>query len=182
MGFPGGASGKEPTRQCRRHKRPGQDPWLGNIPWWATVHRVAKSYLIIAANPSPKLIFLDSDNLQFKKDFLLLPHIKQWNEKELALKKKKIPVIKRRSRESQQPLVSSFHQLSWDWDQAGLLPWGAFAFFRLWFVLRRASLEEPASWVWSRCGHTEPCFQELPHPSWNVFLSSLEILNSIFEH
>ena len=25
--FPGGASGKEPTHQCRRHKRCGFDPW-----------------------------------------------------------------------------------------------------------------------------------------------------------
>ena len=31
MGFPGGASGKEPTYQCRRHKRPGSDPWVGKI-------------------------------------------------------------------------------------------------------------------------------------------------------
>jgi len=29
-GFPGGASFKEPTCQCRRHKRCGFDPW---IPW-----------------------------------------------------------------------------------------------------------------------------------------------------
>ena len=28
--FPGGASGKEPTCQC---KRPGFDPWGGEIPW-----------------------------------------------------------------------------------------------------------------------------------------------------
>jgi len=27
-GFPGGASGKEPTYQCRRHKRHGFDPCL----------------------------------------------------------------------------------------------------------------------------------------------------------
>ena len=33
MGFPGGLSGKEPTCQCRRHKRPGFDPWVGKIPW-----------------------------------------------------------------------------------------------------------------------------------------------------
>ena len=26
-GFPGGASGKEPTCLCRRHKRCGFDPW-----------------------------------------------------------------------------------------------------------------------------------------------------------
>ena len=64
-GFPGGAGGKEPTCQCRREKRFGLDPWVGRIPgggngnplqysclehprdrgaWWATVHRVVKSY------------------------------------------------------------------------------------------------------------------------------------------
>ena len=63
MGFPGGASGKEPTCQCRRCKRRGFDSWVGKIPggghgnplqcsclknpldrgaWWATVHRVAE--------------------------------------------------------------------------------------------------------------------------------------------
>ena len=30
---PGGESGKEPTRQCRRQKRHGSDPWVGKIPW-----------------------------------------------------------------------------------------------------------------------------------------------------
>ena len=29
-GFPGGASGKEPTWQCRRREF---DPWVGKIPW-----------------------------------------------------------------------------------------------------------------------------------------------------
>ena len=32
-GFPGGASGKEPACQCRRHKRQRFDPWVGKIPW-----------------------------------------------------------------------------------------------------------------------------------------------------
>ena len=32
MGFPGGASSKEPAYQCRRHKSPGFDPWVGKIP------------------------------------------------------------------------------------------------------------------------------------------------------
>ena len=32
-GFPGGTSGKEPTCQCRRHKRYGFDPTIGKIPW-----------------------------------------------------------------------------------------------------------------------------------------------------
>ena len=64
MGFPGGASGKEPACQCRRCKRLGFDPWVGKIPWrkawqptpvfswknpmdrgawWATAHGVAKN-------------------------------------------------------------------------------------------------------------------------------------------
>ena len=33
MGFPGGASGKEPAGQCRGHKRYGFDPWVRKIPW-----------------------------------------------------------------------------------------------------------------------------------------------------
>ena len=67
MGFPGGASGKESCCQYRRCKRHGFDPWIrkipwrkawqptpvflpgeshgqSGIPWWATVHRVAKSW------------------------------------------------------------------------------------------------------------------------------------------
>ena len=30
--FPGGASGKEPTYQGRRHKRPESHPWAGRLP------------------------------------------------------------------------------------------------------------------------------------------------------
>ena len=33
MGFPGGTTGKEPTGQCRRHKRFRFDPWVRKIPW-----------------------------------------------------------------------------------------------------------------------------------------------------
>ena len=33
LGFPGGASGKEPACQCRRHKRHRFDRWVGKIPW-----------------------------------------------------------------------------------------------------------------------------------------------------
>ena len=62
VGFPGGASGKEPACQCRRHETRGFETWVGKIPWrkawqttpvflpgesqgawWTTVHRVAKS-------------------------------------------------------------------------------------------------------------------------------------------
>ena len=32
-GAAGGASGKEPTCQCRRHKRRWFDPWVRKIPW-----------------------------------------------------------------------------------------------------------------------------------------------------
>ena len=31
-GFPGGASGKESSCQCRRHKRHELDPWVEKIP------------------------------------------------------------------------------------------------------------------------------------------------------
>ena len=33
MGFLGGASGKEPTCQCKRHKTHGFHPWIRKIPW-----------------------------------------------------------------------------------------------------------------------------------------------------
>ena len=33
MGFPGGASGEDPACQCRRQKRCGFDPWVGEIFW-----------------------------------------------------------------------------------------------------------------------------------------------------
>ena len=33
MGFPGGASAKESTCQCRRPERHGFDPWVRKIPW-----------------------------------------------------------------------------------------------------------------------------------------------------
>ena len=45
-GFPGGASGKEPACQCRRHKRWGFNPWDWKIPWrrkWQPTKRVTKS-------------------------------------------------------------------------------------------------------------------------------------------
>ena len=33
LGFPGGASGKEPACQCRRHKKHGFNPWVRKVPW-----------------------------------------------------------------------------------------------------------------------------------------------------
>ena len=35
-GFPGDASGKELTCQCKRQKRHGFDPWVRKIPWRRT--------------------------------------------------------------------------------------------------------------------------------------------------
>ena len=65
--FPGGTHGKEPTSQCRTHKRCRFSPWVGKIPleqemvahsrilawripidrgaWCGTVHRVTKSWI-----------------------------------------------------------------------------------------------------------------------------------------
>ena len=69
-GFPGGANGKEPTCQCKRHKRHGFYSWMGKIPWsrkWkstpeslpvkfhrqrrATVHGVIKSWTQLSTTP-----------------------------------------------------------------------------------------------------------------------------------
>ena len=36
MGLPGGASDKNPTCPCRRHKRPGFNPWVRKIPGRST--------------------------------------------------------------------------------------------------------------------------------------------------
>ena len=36
MGIPGGASGKKPTCECKRHRRHGFDPWARKIPWRRT--------------------------------------------------------------------------------------------------------------------------------------------------
>ena len=33
LGFPGGASGKEPACQCRRCNRLGFEPWVRKVPW-----------------------------------------------------------------------------------------------------------------------------------------------------
>ena len=64
LGLPGGASGKESSCQCRRHRDAGSGPWVGKIlrrrgcqptpvfllentmdkgAWWAIVHRVIRS-------------------------------------------------------------------------------------------------------------------------------------------
>ena len=36
-GFPGGASGKEPAWQCRRHKRPRFDPWVEGMETFSNI-------------------------------------------------------------------------------------------------------------------------------------------------
>ena len=36
LGFPGGASGKDPACQCRRWKRCAFIPWVGKVPWKST--------------------------------------------------------------------------------------------------------------------------------------------------
>ena len=33
LGFPGGASGKEPTCQCKTHKRSEFSSWIRKMPW-----------------------------------------------------------------------------------------------------------------------------------------------------
>ena len=40
MGFPVCHTGKETACQCRRHKRPRFNPWVGKIPWRRTWHHI----------------------------------------------------------------------------------------------------------------------------------------------
>ena len=77
MGFPGGTGGIEPTCQCSKHKRHGFHPWVGKIPWrrawqpmgrlenpmdtgdwWATVHRVTKSWIQLKQFSTQLYIFI----------------------------------------------------------------------------------------------------------------------------
>ena len=85
MGLLGGASGKEPTCQCRRGKRHGFSPWVGRIPWrrawqltpvllpgnpidrgawWATVHSVSESNMIKVSERTQKVFLLWEGNLK----------------------------------------------------------------------------------------------------------------------
>ena len=92
MVFPGAASGKEPTCQCRRHKRRGFDYWIRKFPWrrawqlipvlpgephgqrslWATVHGVANSQTQLTHSSLHKInlnkyIFFPTNNKYFWK-------------------------------------------------------------------------------------------------------------------
>ena len=51
MGFPGGASGKEPAYQCRRHKRRGFNPWVRKDLWRRASNPLQYSFL---ENPMDK--------------------------------------------------------------------------------------------------------------------------------
>ena len=55
MGFPGGASDKEPACQCRRPKRHRFDPWMGKI--WRKAQQPTPVFL---AGESPEQRILES--------------------------------------------------------------------------------------------------------------------------
>ena len=75
MHFPGGASEKELSCQCRRHKRCGFDPWVGmhgnpfqysclenptdRGAWQATVHEVIRVGHDLATKPILLKVFLE---------------------------------------------------------------------------------------------------------------------------
>ena len=85
-GFPGGASGKEPTCQCRRNKSLGFNLWVKKIPWrrawqptpvflpgefqWTEslapiVHKVAKNWTLLKW-PTEKAMAPHSSTLAWK--------------------------------------------------------------------------------------------------------------------
>ena len=54
LGFPGGASGKEPACQSRRCKRRGFDPWVGKILWrrtWQPTRVLLPGELLVGYSP-----------------------------------------------------------------------------------------------------------------------------------
>ena len=63
-GFPGGASGKEPTCQFRRHKRCGFDPQVGKIPW----RRAWQLQYSCLENPTDRGAWRDTDSPQGHKE------------------------------------------------------------------------------------------------------------------
>ena len=50
VGFPGGASAKDPACQCRRHKRREFDPWVGKVPW----RKAGQSTAVLLPGESPR--------------------------------------------------------------------------------------------------------------------------------
>ena len=93
--FPGGASGKEPACQCRKHETHGFNPWVEKIPWrgawhplqysclenpmdrgaWqATVHGVTKSQTQLKQLEQPQSGLLEGlSPLHFLKNVFLGP-------------------------------------------------------------------------------------------------------------
>ena len=91
LGFSGGIKGKEPTCQCRRHKRSGFHAWMGKIPrwghgnplqytslenlmdrgaWWATVHRVSKSRTWLKRLSRHAPVILPCNELKMEKRYM----------------------------------------------------------------------------------------------------------------
>ena len=58
--FPGGASGKEPTCQCRKCKRHGFNPWVGKIPLeeGMATHSSILAWRIPWTESTPSLAFI----------------------------------------------------------------------------------------------------------------------------
>ena len=95
-GSPGGASGKEPTCQCRRHKRCRFDSWVRKIPWrraWQptpvflpgeshgprslvgyTIHRVTKSWAQLKGLSTHTLLRADLASGRPSRPEERLPH------------------------------------------------------------------------------------------------------------
>ena len=72
LGFPGGASDKEPTYQWRRCKRHGFDPWVEKIPWrrawqpspghFSSVHSLSYVWLFVIPWTASRQAYLSVTN------------------------------------------------------------------------------------------------------------------------
>ena len=76
--FPGGASGKEPTSQCRRHRRHGFRPWVARSPGGGHGNPCQYSCLENLMNPwrIPRVDLMPSSKIRQPRGAKLPPEVK----------------------------------------------------------------------------------------------------------
>ena len=77
MGFPGGASGKEPACQCRRRERHRFHPWVRGIPWMRT-WKLTPVFLPGESPGQRSLVGYDSEGRRVRHDRSDLVHSHTW--------------------------------------------------------------------------------------------------------
>ena len=96
LDFPGGTSGRESTCQCRRRKKCGFDPWVGEIPWsrkWEATLAFLPGKIPWTEEPS-SLQFTGSQGVRHDRTFHSILFI--WRLEQLCEAGIIIPILKSR--------------------------------------------------------------------------------------